>query len=178
MDEERKVTLTELLDSREKRAAHQKELLAVYGQDGGILVSVTLNIPGPVKDRPVYRRVMEQSMESLSEAVASAGEEILFCQVRHLPTGPEGYLVTGGPLTGQRLKRLTVKLEDSSPLGRLFDMDVIDENGGISRGDLGFSPRRCLLCEKDAKVCARSQSHKREQLLAEIHRVIEEAGIY
>ena len=45
MNEIRKVTLTELLDSREKRVSHQKELLFEYG---GVLVSVTLNIPGPV----------------------------------------------------------------------------------------------------------------------------------
>ena len=43
------VTLKELLDSRENRVWHQQELLDKYG---GILVSVSLNIPGPIKDKP------------------------------------------------------------------------------------------------------------------------------
>ena len=47
------VTLKELLDSRENRVWHQQELIEKYG---GVLVSVTLNIPGPIKDKPEYRK--------------------------------------------------------------------------------------------------------------------------
>ena len=64
MNEIRKVTLPELLDSREKRVSHQKELLAEYG---GVLVSVTLNIPGPVKDKHTYRKALRYGMEVLTE---------------------------------------------------------------------------------------------------------------
>lgn len=60
--DERRITLSELLDSREKRAMHQQELLK---RDNSLLVSVTLNIPGPVKDRPIYRKVMDIALERL-----------------------------------------------------------------------------------------------------------------
>lgn len=195
MNEIRKVTLTELLDSREKRVSHQKELLAEYG---GVLVSVTLNIPGPVKDKHTYRKALRYGMEVLTEKL-SDGEKIfddeknskeqpaasgrsaaviLYREVRELVTGPEGYLIvqeTEG-LTAEAVKHLTVEIEDSSALGRLFDMDVITEAGGISRADLGAGRRKCLLCSEDAKICARSMRHKTEDLLGEIDRILKEAG--
>ena len=195
MNEIRKVTLTELLDSREKRVSHQKELLFEYG---GVLVSGTLNIPGPVKDKRAYRKALRYGMEVLAEKL-SDGERgfddeknskeqpaafgrpaamILHREVWDLVTGPEGYLIVQETeeLTAEAVKQLTVEIEDSSALGRLFDMDVITEAGGISRADLGSGRRKCLLCSEDAKICARGMRHKTEDLLVEIDRILEEAG--
>lgn len=172
----RAVTLAELLQSREERAARQKELLSACGTDG-VLVSVTLNIPGAVKDTPSYRAVMETGMQRLAALISS--EEILHREVRELVTGPEGYLVARGRKgwSAREVKRLTVSLEEEQPLGRLFDMDVMDAGGSVSRKDLGLPARKCLLCDDDAKVCARSRRHKMEDLLAEIDRLLKEAGI-
>ena len=81
---------------------------------------------------------------------------ILHREVRDLVTGPEGYLIVQETeeLTAEAVKQLTVEIEDSSALGRLFDMDVITEAGGISRADLDqadgnvCSARRCEnLCQ-------------------------------
>ena len=49
----REVTLPEMLDVRERRAARQRELL---GQYHAPLISFTMNIPGPVKDSPQIGR--------------------------------------------------------------------------------------------------------------------------
>lgn len=212
--EERKVTLTELLDSREQRVSHQRELLERYG---GVLICTTLNIPGPVKDKPSYRAAMEAAVAQLTEKLTEtlpeklgrgtaedraapepaggaktaerAAAQILHCEIRHLPTGPEGYVVCAGEGTGkcagglslEAVKRLTVEIEEASPLGRLFDMDVLAVKDealvGISRKDIGYGRRTCLLCGGDAKVCARSQKHDMGQLLAEIDRILDEAGV-
>lgn len=181
MGEDRQVTLMELLDSREARAEHQRVLLAEFSEENCVLISVTLNIPGPVKDKPAYRRVMQTGIEQLMTKLSgkNAGFEIFYKEVRELVTGPEGYLVV--TLSGNKdaldVKRLTIELEEASPLGRLFDMDVIDKTGAcVSRKDLGAGRRKCLLCSEDAKICARSQRHKLSELLAEIDRIIE-AGL-
>ena len=81
------VTLKELLDAREERAAHQWELMNEYKEHS--LISITLNIPGPVKDLPKYRVVLEKGFE----AVKDAFEEIYYEEVRHLKTGSEAYLI-------------------------------------------------------------------------------------
>lgn len=183
--EERKVTLAELLDSREQRVFHQKELLERHG---GVLICVTLNIPGPVKDRPSYRAAMEAAVAQLTEKLTGTGlgkpghgTQILHCEIKHLPTGSEGYVVCAGGLSLEAVKRLTVEIEEASPLGRLFDMDVLAVKdgalAGISRKDIGYGCRKCLLCGGDAKVCARSQKHDMWELLAEIDRILDEAGV-
>ena len=74
-----------------------------------------------------------------------------------------------------QIKKLlaTIDIEETHPLGRLFDMDVYDKTGnGISREQLGAPPRRCLLCGQGAKSCGRSRSHTIEELYARVEDII------
>ena len=155
------VTLKELLDSRENRVWHQQELLDKYG---GILVSVTLNIPGPIKDKPEYQKVMEWGMEAL---LAAFGVNAIYSETRFLKTGAEGYICLNG-LEKAEAKYLAVIIESMSPKARLLDVDVMDKDGAVSRGELGLDARKCLICDEDAKACARSQKHSMEELLAKV----------
>ena len=155
------VTLKQLLDSRENRVWHQQELLGKYG---GVLVSVTLNIPGPIKDRPEYRKVMEWGMEAL---LAAFGANVVYSETRFLKTGAEGYVCLEG-LEKVEVKYLSVIIESMSPKARLLDIDVIDKDGAVSRSELGLDARKCLICDEDAKACARSQKHSMEELVARV----------
>ena len=155
------VTLKELLDSRENRVWHQQELIEQYG---GVLVSVTLNIPGPIKDKPEYRKVMEWGMEAL---LAAFGANAIHNKIRFLKTGSEGYICLTG-LEKAEAKYLAVIIESMSPKARLLDIDIMDKDGTVSRGELGLEARKCLICEDDAKVCARSQKHSMEELVARV----------
>lgn len=165
-----KLTLMDLLDSRENRVHHQQELLEKFG---GTLVSMTLNIPGPVKDRPEYRLALREGMRRMKENLAE--ETISYEEIRELSTGPEGYLSVG--LEGFDVKTAAVRVEEEDALGRLFDIDVMTEEGGISRRELGAPPRKCLLCDNDAKVCARGRSHEMNQLLEKIEEILRESGL-
>jgi len=174
------LTLKDLLDSRENRAAHQQKLLAEYG---GSLVSMTLNIPGPVKDSPEYRKALRRGMTELKEKIADIADVIksegfLHEEIRDLITGPEGYLcISKESLSPMELKKAAVEVEEASPLGRLFDIDVLTAEGGISRAALGAPPRRCLICPRDAKACARSRAHSMDELLARVAEIITETVI-
>lgn len=162
------VTLKELLDSREQRVMRQRELLDQYD---GTLFSVTMNIPGPVKDRPAYRKALETGMTLIEEKAGK--DNVLFKEIRHNITGSEGYLVIDEEAgTPMELKRIAVEIEDAFPAGRLLDIDVMDGRGSVSRGDLGLSARKCLLCQDDAKACARSQKHSMGDLLAKVEELL------
>lgn len=166
------LTLKDLLDSRENRARHQQELLAEYG---GSLVSMTLNIPGPVKDSPEYRKALRRGMAELKEKIVSVTESegFLHEEIRDLITGPEGYLcISAGVLSPLELKKAAVEVEEASPLGRLLDIDVLTEEGGMSRAALGAPPRRCLICPRDAKACARSRAHSIDELLEKVDEIL------
>ncbi|MGN0713653.1 MAG: citrate lyase holo-[acyl-carrier protein] synthase [Anaerovoracaceae bacterium] len=196
------LTLMDLLDARENRVHHQIELLNAY--PGAVLVSMTLNIPGPVKDSPRYRKALETGLHRLKTILADrccseSSFTILHEEFRPLATGPEAYLVVRGSAANSAasdtadfkklapealafdIKKAAVSVEEGSALGRLFDMDVLipGENFpcSISRSQLGAAPRRCLLCEEDAKACARSRAHTMDQLLEKINEILSNAGL-
>lgn len=158
------VTLKELLDAREARAVHQWELTRQYPQSS--LISITLNIPGPVKDSEKYRKALADGLSELKGQLAN----VVYEEVRWLKTGSEAFLVVSEPALDVKKKAVTV--EEQSPIGRLLDIDVIGKEGPVSRTEVGGKPRKCLICDEDAKVCARSQKHSIEELLEKIDDII------
>lgn len=74
-------------------------------------------------------------------------------------TGCENFYILDLPI--KKVKQTTIAFEDQAELGRLFDADVLvkDKNAAISRRDLGPSPRKCFICDRPAKECARSRRH-------------------
>ncbi|MBQ9961466.1 MAG: citrate lyase holo-[Firmicutes bacterium] len=159
-----RVTLKELLEAREARAAHQWELMNRYPQYS--LISMTLNIPGPIKDSSKYRDALVFGVSELKKHL----EEVVFEEIRWLKTGSEAFLVVNEQAFD--VKKKAVMVEEESPVGRLLDIDVIGKEGPVSRTEVGGEPRKCLLCDDDAKVCARSQKHSLEELLIKIDEII------
>ena len=165
------VTLTEILSAREARAARQAELLREHGLP---LVSFSLNIPGPVKDSPLIRRSFHAGVDELEAALASAKFPAIHREEQLAPTGCEAlFSVEGDP---KAIKRLCVGIEDASPLGRLFDLDVLEAPDGekLSREDNGSTPRSCLVCGKPGRGCASRRLHSVEELQGAVRRIMEE----
>lgn len=163
------ITLEQVLAAREDRAALQKRLLREYQLP---LICFTMNIAGPVKNSDLIREGF------------LLGHTMLLAQLQTLPvrhwehhlldTGCEGYyLVDADALT---VKRLTAQIEDSMPVARLFDMDVLDVTGKkLDREQLGLSARRCLLCDNPVYVCSSRRAHTVEQLQQETTRLLQDA---
>ncbi|GKX55271.1 phosphoribosyl-dephospho-CoA transferase [Leminorella grimontii] len=167
---ERKVTLEDVLDCREKRAERQKETLSRFGAP---VVSITLVWPGEVKDTEASRYAMEQATRSLDDVLDALSISPNLRRCDFLVTGAEAIYSVNMDATA--LKRLCVGLEEAHPLGRLWDIDVIGADGRpISRTEVGLSPRSCLVCDEPAHVCARSRAHDVSELLSAIHRSIDE----
>ena len=92
---------------------------------------------------------------------------------RDLNTGYEAYLITPLPLL--EAKRVAVEIEDTHPLGRLFDIDVIDKQGiPVSRDRVGGQPRRCLVCDHEARYCMRMRWHTQEEIWARIRQLTDD----
>ena len=108
-----------------------------------------------------------------NELKAEAGE----CLVeRDLNTGYEAYLITPLPLL--EAKRVAVDIEDTHPLGRLFDIDVIDAQGiPVSRDRVGGQPRRCLVCDHEARYCMRMRWHTQEEIWARIKQMTDDYAL-
>ena len=167
---EQEVTLTEMLEAREARVRAQDSLRERYGVP---VISFTLNIAGPVKDSPLIRRAFRTGQEELRTGLRAAKLEALWQSENLAPTGCEGLYAVNA--TAWEVKALCVSIEDSSPLGRLFDMDVLDRDGRkLDREEVGGGPRSCIVCGAPGKGCASRRVHTVEQLQKATRRILED----
>lgn len=150
------VTLQEILEARDRRAQAQKLLLE---QDHRPVLSFTMNIPGPVKDSPLIRRGFDKGLRLIEEGLRKREIEFSSCLVTRAVTGNE-FLCTVGA-SPETVKEICMRIEDSSPMGRLFDMDVIGLDGKkLTRTE----ERRCLVCGAVGRGCASRRLHSLEEL--------------
>ncbi|WP_224688796.1 citrate lyase holo-[acyl-carrier protein] synthase [Escherichia fergusonii] len=158
------VTLEEMLLAREKRAARQRHAVACYRVS---LISLTLVAPGQVKNSLVWQRVAGYAREAVLTCCQQHEWVSVWEKSVDERSGPEWMAAVCAP--AKNLKQAMLQLEDEHPLGRLWDIDVLDSEGtGISRRALGLPPRQCLICQDDAHLCARARRHTPELLLEEI----------
>lgn len=143
----------QILLRREARAEEQRRLLALGGQS---LISFTMNIPGACKSFPLATAAFDEGMAQIRQAVAAL--PLLHAAHSEDVAGCEAFFLLDAP--AREVKRRCVELEQSHPLGRLWDIDVLRPDGtAVSRWELGLDARRCLLCGREAKLCARSRAH-------------------
>lgn len=168
---DRAVTLPELLASRDARQARQTAWLK---QHGVTLISFTVVAPGPVKDSDLTRRIFAHGLQALKGMARDAGWPAIAQASFALITGPEALLAINAP--AQAVKRAAIALEQTHPLGRLWDIDVLTPQGEIlSRQRFSLPPRACLICSRAAALCAREQSHSLAELLAHMETRLNDA---
>ena len=158
------VTLEQLLASRDARAAFQRELLEAY--PACTLVCLTVQLPGPEKRNATSLTIGDAGLKALRQCFEGLTD---CCEVRDLETGYEAYFLVR--MDALEAKRLCCQLEATHPLGRLMDIDVFDGSvplSPISRQAVGLSPRKCLLCNREARWCMRARTHGTGELLLKI----------
>ena len=166
------ITLQDILAARENRVAKQTELLKRYQKP---LICFTMNIAGPVKCNPEIAWGFSQGMLWLDIQLKDL--PVLHRETSNFPTGYEGFFVVDAP--AETLKLRAVQIEDSAPVARLLDIDIIDTDGKkLDRTGLGFPERKCLLCDNPAYVCSRSRTHSVADLQAETARLLQDAQIH
>lgn len=150
------VDLLTVLDNREWRSRLQDKL-KVTNYDK-IVISAKLNIPGPIKNNDILQKIFMDGWQTFVAGLECNSQyEMLFAE---RVTGPEAFITVDGNLAA--VKKNAILFEETYVLGRLFDIDVMANGQAdyqLSREDLGFGPRLCLICGKPAKVCAKEQNH-------------------
>lgn len=151
------VTSEELRAARDRRVLKKWEFLAPGGEI--CLVEFSLNIAGTIKVFPFARAAFREEFRELSDRLSRFS--VLKTEVFEANTGDCAFFLLGAPAVP--VKKFLVSIEESHPLGRLFNLDVCGPNGSsIKRHDLGLLPRTCLVCGEDAHVCATKKSHSME----------------
>lgn len=166
------VSLEAMLAAREARVARQAAARTKFGLP---LLSLSMVAPGPMKDGAHVRQAFSVALAQLDDLFLHEGWTLHFRECVFAATGPEALFVVEASAIA--IKQAAIALENTHPLGRLWDMDVFPSNGvALSRAQLGEAPRRCLVCAEAAHACARSRAHPLEELLCVIERMVEEYG--
>ncbi len=159
--EGRAVALDAVLAARDARVARQQAMQAA----GGVLLSLTLVAPGAVKRSPLLDAIFAAALAPLRPLVDDARARIEAVD----DSGHHALYLLDGEARDWKTRMLA--LENRAPLSRLWDIDIIGGDGNpVSRRDLGLLPRRCLICDDDAKTCARERRHDIAALQADIAR--------
>lgn len=162
--------LADVLASRELRVTRQKALAET---ESPVIISFQLNIPGPVKTSPLLVDLFDDGVAAIVTVLEDLTLSMTSLRKYYQKTGPECLIACAGD--SRILKQEMIKLEDSS-YGRLFDIDILKvvdkELISLSREELGFSQRSCLLCNDSAKACGRSRKHTLSELQEEISQLI------
>ena len=151
------VTSVELRAARDRRVLRKWELLTTGGEI--CLVEFSLNIAGTVKTFPFARAAFREEVRELSDRLSRFS--VLKTEVYEKNTGDCAFFLLKSQAI--QVKKFLVSVEESHPLGRLFNLDVCGPDGiSVKRHDLGLLPRTCLVCGEDAHVCAEKKSHSME----------------
>jgi len=145
------VSLKDMLDCRENRVKLQTKYRLHFQKP---IISFCMNIPGPIKTTTEIQKAFDIGCKEIEKTLQATKIKILDSTRIHKITGDEWILCAEGDAI--KIKASMSSIEDSHPLGRLFDIDVIDVNGEkLSRTAF----RKCLICDAQAQVCARFRKH-------------------
>ncbi|MGI6117227.1 MAG: citrate lyase holo-[acyl-carrier protein] synthase [Bilifractor sp.] len=158
------VELPDMLKCRERRAAIQHEMIKKYHC---AIISFCMNIPGPVKTNPDIRCAFEAGKQDIDEMIRSSGWQVCDEKCIHEKTGDEAILAVNADPA--EIKKKTTRIEETHPVGRLFDIDVLDSNGQkLSRGTW----RKCIICGRKAQDCASRRIHSVREMQDKVDEII------
>ena len=160
----RPVTVQDMLRARDDRVARQAEFLRRHG---AALISFTMNIAGEIKVDDQIRRAFREGEKWINAHLSRQAVKVLAYEQTMAFTGCEALWVVEAEASW--LKAQMTAIEESCPLGRLFDIDVIAADGThLSRG----TERTCLICVGPVRACARSRAHAAEELFTKAQEII------
>jgi len=158
------ISVNDIAAAREIRVDKIKTLLEKQGTESALLV--TLNIPGDIKDIPLYRKIHKTAIAEIIKSFKWNRIEFLLEERFDIPTGSEGY-VTVNSSNPSFIKKITSEIEENHPLGRLFDIDIFKKP--YEKVSSGRPLRKCFICGNDAFACSRSKAHPIPLLLDTIN---------
>lgn len=161
--------IAHVLRNRDARV-HEQQVLSKKLRENQSLINAKLNIPGPIKNNYYLARLFKRGLEQFLETLPVA-----YRLIWDVATGPEAFVIVSE--TASSVKQKAVTFEDDNEFGRLFDIDVLIYNNDnnlqpLSRKDFNQPSRKCLICDKPAKVCARSRTHSVDEMQRYINKLM------
>lgn len=153
--------ITEFLFDRERRVDYQEKLLKE--NNNKTLVTIRINYPGIEKSNYITDDIVNTIYNDI---LTYYNKYIVFKHKYKNKEGIIGHFLFD--LDFVNVKKEMINIEEEHILGRCLDIDVYTMKNekviGISRKDLYKKPRKCFICDMDAKICSRAQNHSIENI--------------
>lgn len=161
--------ISDILDDKEARWRAAVDLARRLSRP---VILGTVVTPGPHKSGAAAGLVFSELVAALSDRTDECKWLVHHSETRSGASGPS-IIMIASESDPRAVKAQMVEVEQTHPLGRLFDLDVYDcEGRPISRQDLGIAPRRCLVCGGKVEECRRTGSHTLAELWAKIEQML------
>ena len=141
-----------VLDARERLYHIQQELLCKWPT----VVEIGLCLPGGYLAYP-WENLFAEACSSVKAKLLGIGEDIAEEVRIETAAGPQVFLQYEETVVASSEM---IALEEHSPRGRLWDVDVITVEGIVDRQVLGIRPRACLVCSEEAHFCRKMKRHE------------------
>lgn len=168
-------SLSMVLDHRDKRAAFQERLIHQHIDE--VLICLKCNIPGTIKNNAGIEAVLKSGIDQIVSKCKDNNWPITFTQMISEVAGCDYFALIDTRDT-YLVKQAMIAIEDGTPLGRLYDIDVFSAAcPPLTRQILGYKERRCFICANPAKVCGSVRNHGLAELHEAIIRILEEGSV-
>lgn len=159
------ITLNHRLYAREVRAGRQQELAAQY--PGHSVIVVHVEIPGATLRT---RRNNDVGYEALRVLMERFGYRPAWLEVYEQATGFEAFVVVADE--PRHAKSVCCDIEREHPLGQLFSLEVVDDQGQtVERRIQAEGYRRCPVCGGDERACRRTNAHTPAEIEATVEKM-------
>ena len=153
--------IAEFLLDRDRRVDYQEELLRK--NQNKTLVTIRINYPGIEKSNYITDDIVNIIYNDIQTYYK---KYIVFKHKYKNKEGIVAHLLFD--LDFVNVKKIMINIEEEHILGRCLDIDVYtlknDKVISISRTDLYKKPRKCFICDLDAKICSRAKTHSLEDI--------------
>jgi holo-ACP synthase / triphosphoribosyl-dephospho-CoA synthase len=157
--------MNELLNAKDQRQKNIEQLFL----NCDVIVSIKSNVPGmnkSIADAYFLIRIFLNELTSI-------------LNIKHIDfyescDGPY-YLLSLSAADLKTLKISLMGLEDHHPLGRMIDLDLYSKTmtSSVNRISMDRPLRKCYLCELDAAICIKNQTHPIDALIVYMRKKIE-----
>lgn len=158
----KKQDIAAVLADKDKRVAMQNAIFEKYPDQ--VLIDIKMNIPGPIKNNTYIKQLFDFGIDRFTKDFNTKKYNLNLVASWNEDAGAENFYIVDEDV--KNIKLACIEFEDQTELGRLFDADVLMKNKkmAISRKDLNLPVRKCFICSRPAKECARSRKHSVDEL--------------
>ncbi len=157
-----KYSQEDILINKENRIGLQEIIIDKYKMP---LIVTTVNYPEINKNNDITSNIIQNMDEIISDIFSCS---IHFKILRITAEGPILTIVLNKEATD--VKKTTIEIEDKHILGKCIHIDVYNKNKKkITRKDLGYPEKKCILCNNPLIKCVKENTHSKEEIVQYIN---------